>query len=434
MGLALGATEPRRGVWTVSGLVLAVGDALASRFATVAVSGEISGFSRASSGHCYFTLKDEAGAAALVRCAMFRRAASLVAFAPRDGQRVEIRGRLGVYEPRGELQLVVESMQAAGQGALMEQFLQLKTQLEAEGLFDARRKRALPPFVRRVGVITSLEAAALHDVLASLRRRAPHVGVVIYPSLVQGAQAPAALVAALAQGGLRAEVDVVILCRGGGSLEDLWAFNDPAVVRAVAQCPVPVVTGIGHDTDVSLCDFAADLHAPTPTAAAELAVCARSDHLALLEALAARLAGRVHLRLDQQAQRLDRLALRLTRPAEAIREQRRRVDQLFARMASAMHRAEPQRQVALAHRAQRLQRAAAVTLEREQRRLDTWAARLDASDPNRVLLRGYAWLTDASGRTVASVQHLHVGQSVRAVLGDGQAELLVQTLSQPGSE
>ncbi|MFM8899873.1 MAG: exodeoxyribonuclease VII large subunit, partial [Burkholderiales bacterium] len=257
-------------VWTVSALVRAVADALASRFALCSVRGELSGFSRAASGHCYFSLKDADGGDALVRCAMFRRAASLLDFNPQDGQQVQLRGRLVVYEPRGELQLVVESMQRSGEGALMEQFLRLKAKLQAQGLFDAQRKRALPVFPRAVGVVTSLGAAALHDVTSSLARRAPHVPVVVYPSLVQGPQAPSALVEALRLASQRNEVDVLILCRGGGSLEDLWAFNDEAVVRAVVACSMPVVSGVGHETDVSLVDFAADLRAPTPTAAAEM--------------------------------------------------------------------------------------------------------------------------------------------------------------------
>ncbi|HZE91206.1 MAG TPA: exodeoxyribonuclease VII large subunit, partial [Rhizobacter sp.] len=228
---------PERLVWGVAALVHAVSDALASRFAACTMRGEVSGFSRAASGHAYLSLKDADGANALIRCAMFRRAASLLDFAPADGQLVEVRGRLGVYEPRGELQFIVESMQRAGAGALFEQFLKLKARLEAEGLFDPQRKRELPPYPRRVGVVTSLGAAALRDVLAALARRVPHVEVVIYPTLVQGAEAPPALVEAIAMAGRRSEVDVLIVCRGGGSLEDLWAFNDERVVRAIAACP-----------------------------------------------------------------------------------------------------------------------------------------------------------------------------------------------------
>ncbi|HKX95478.1 MAG TPA: exodeoxyribonuclease VII large subunit, partial [Methylibium sp.] len=240
-------------VWEVAALVHAVGDALAARFGAVAVRGELAGFQRAASGHCYFTLKDADGSAAL-RCAMFRRAASLLDFAPADGALVELRGRLAVYEPRGELQFIVESMRRAGAGALYERFLRLKAQLEAEGLFDAARKRPLPAFPRRIGIVTSLAAAALHDVLTALARRAPQVQAIVYPSPVQGAEAPAALAAAIEAAGRRAEVDTLIVCRGGGSLEDLWAFNEALVVRAIAACPLPVVVGVGHETDVTLAD------------------------------------------------------------------------------------------------------------------------------------------------------------------------------------
>src|SRR6476469_4549238 len=208
---ALGAA---RLVWGVAALIQAVSDALAARFAACTVRGELSGFSSAASGHCYFSLKDADGAAALLRCAMFRRASLLLGFAPAEGQLVELRGRLALYEPRGELQFIVEAMQPAGAGALYEQFLRLKARLETEGLFDAARKRSLPVFPRAIGVVTSLGAAALHDVLSALGRRAPHLPVLIYPSPVQGVEAPDALVAALATANRRAEVDVLIVCRG----------------------------------------------------------------------------------------------------------------------------------------------------------------------------------------------------------------------------
>jgi exodeoxyribonuclease VII large subunit len=246
-------------VWEVGALCRAVGDALQARFNPVAVRGEISGFSRAASGHCYFSVKDAGGQ---IRCAMFRRAAQLMDFSPRDGELVELRGRLGVYEQRGDLQLVVESMQRAGQGALFEQFLRLKAQLEAEGLFDTARKRSLPPLPRGIGVVTSPGAAALHDVITALRRRVPHIPVVLVPALVQGAQAPASLIEALqrlyalAQEGAATvagapPIDAILLVRGGGSIEDLWAFNDERLARTIVQSPVPLVSGVGHETELS---------------------------------------------------------------------------------------------------------------------------------------------------------------------------------------
>ena len=292
-----------RTVWGVDALVLAVADLLAARWGVCAVRGEISGWSRAASGHCYFNLKDADGGTALLRCAMFRRAASLLDVVPADGQRVELRGRLGVYEPRGELQLVVESMQRAGMGALYEEFLRRKARLGAEGLFHAARKRSLPAYPRCIGVVTSLGAAALHDVLSSLARRAPHVRVVVYPSLVQGADAPAALCAAITAAARHGEADTLIVCRGGGSLEDLMAFNDERVVRALAASPVPVVCGVGHESDVTLADLVADLRAPTPTAAAELAAPQTRDCLDALEALSETLRRRVHNALEHAPKR-----------------------------------------------------------------------------------------------------------------------------------
>ncbi|HVE52499.1 MAG TPA: exodeoxyribonuclease VII large subunit, partial [Ramlibacter sp.] len=263
-------TAARR-VWAVGALCRAVADALEARFNPVAVRGEISGFSRAASGHCYFQLKDAQGQ---VRCAMFRRSAGLLDFSPRDGELVEVSGRLGVYEQRGDLQLVVESMRRAGQGALFEQFLRLKARLEEEGLFDTARKRALPLLPQGIGIATSLGAAALHDVVTCLRRRAPHVPVVLAPAAVQGGQAPGELVAALDslyRLADRGAIDVILLVRGGGSIEDLWAFNDEQLARTIVRSPVPLVSGVGHETDFTIADFCADLRAPTPLAAAELA-------------------------------------------------------------------------------------------------------------------------------------------------------------------
>ncbi len=424
------ASRPDRLVWRVGALVQAVADALAARFAVCVVQGEVSGFSRAASGHCYFTLKDADGGAALVRCAMFRRAASLLDFVPRDGQLVELRGRLGVYEPRGELQLIVEAMQRSGEGALFEQFLRLKQRLAAEGLFDAERKRALPAYPRRIGVVTSLGAAALHDVVTTLTRRAPHVEVIVYPSLVQGAEAPAALCEALARAALRGEVDTLILCRGGGSLEDLWAFNDERVVRAVAVMPMPVVCGVGHETDVTLADFAADLRAATPTAAAELAAPATDACLALLDALAGALQRRMHDRIDLHAQRLDRAAQRLARPGESVRQRLRDLDLLAHRLGAAARRAVENRAVRIEQAEGRWQRAHALGIERRSSRLAALQSRLQALDPSQVLARGYAWLTTDAGHAITSVRHIKVGAQLQAVLADGRADVVVKAVQE----
>jgi exodeoxyribonuclease VII large subunit len=298
----LGAGPSGRRVWSVSALLAAVAEVVDAGFAACTVRGEISGFTRAASGHCYFNLKDPGGGAAL-RCAMFRRAALLAGWLPRDGDAVELRGRLSVYEPRGELQFVVEAMQRSGSGALYERFLRLRALLEAEGLFDPAAKRPLPTFARAVGVVTSLAGAALHDVATTLARRSPHVRVIVYPSLVQGVEAPAALCGAISAAASRNEVDVLVVCRGGGSLEDLWAFNDERVVRAVRAAPMPVVSGVGHETDVTLADLAADLRAPTPTAAAELVAQAMRPAREQLASSEAALGRRMHAGLEREAQR-----------------------------------------------------------------------------------------------------------------------------------
>lgn len=414
-----------RRVWGVAGLVEAVAQSLAERFSVVVVGGEISGFTRASSGHCYFTLKDADGLAASLRCAMFRRAAAMLDFSPADGALVELRGRVAVYEPRGELQFVVEAMRRAGAGTLYEQFLKLRARLAAEGLFDADAKRALPAHPQRIGVITSAAGAALHDVLTALARRAPQVQVVVYPSPVQGAEAPPALVNALRTANERAEVDVLLLVRGGGSLEDLWAFNDERVVRAVASSALPIVCGVGHETDVTLSDLAADLRAPTPTAAAELAAPSREALLKQLASLERALMLRLDHRLQTIGQRLDRLALRLARPSDVLARQRRLLDLLAQRAAAAPgRRIELQRQ-RLAHLAPRPARALAETLRRQSTRLDSLEARLQALDPQHVLARGYAWLDDGQGGAITSAHALLPGHEVRAVLADGSVDMRV---------
>ncbi len=414
------ALQPRL-VWSVASLVHAVVDTLAARFSACTVAGELSGYTRASSGHAYFTLKDADGESASLRCAMFKRAGSLLQFLPADGQQVQLRGRLAVYEPRGELQLIVESMQRSGEGALYEQFLQLKRKLEHQGLFDAARKRPVTLWPRRVGLITSLDAAVLHDVMSSFARRVPHVELIVYPSAVQGSQAPEALVAAIVAAGLRREVDTLMICRGGGSIEDLWAFNDERVVRAVVACPIPVISGVGHETDVTLVDFAADLRAPTPTAAAEL--CARSaqDAQAELTRAAAAMQRRVRQALDTQAQRVDGMAIRLLRPAEALRRQTRVLDMHSHRLAMAAHRVLNLKRQELGAMAIGLSRGKTSPVQMAAHRLDRLGERLRSLNPDTVLKRGYAWLLGDDGRALTSAQQLCAGQTIYAVLADGEA-------------
>jgi len=418
--------DPR--LWEVGALCHAVATALDARFNPVAVRGEISGFSRASSGHCYFALKDSSGQ---LRCAMFRRAAGLLDFNPRDGEAVEVRGRLAVYEPRGDLQLVVESMQRAGQGALFEQFLQRKAKLEAEGLFDASRKRPIPAMPRAIGLITSLGAAALHDVASTLRRRVPHIPVVLVSAAVQGAAAPAELVRALQMLYARSRtaelpvVDVILLVRGGGSIEDLWAFNDESLARAIVESPVPVISGVGHETDFTIADFCADLRAPTPTAAAELTSAPRETWLGALGSIDARMVDAVSDHIDTQSQRLDMASGRLGRPSTRIARQ-----QLgLAHQAQRLHYAILTKTTRLGRAQQTLQDELPIqfrrTLASRRQQLEAIASRLHLLDPALVLQRGYSWLADADGRTVTTVGQLAVGATARATLADGTADLTV---------
>ncbi len=419
-----GAT-PLRAASGVDALLRDVGAALALRFSVCTVRGEISGLARAASGHSYFNLKDADGGVAMLRCAMFRRAAGLLSFAPADGQVVEIRGRLGVYEPRGELQLVVEAMQPAGAGALYEQFLQTKAGLEAQGLFAAGRKRSVPAYPRAIGVVTSLGAAALHDVLSALARRAPQVRVLVYPSPVQGADAPAALAAAIAVASQHGLADVLIVCRGGGSLEDLGAFNDERVVRAIVGAAMPVISGVGHETDVTLADFAADLRAPTPTAAAELATSTRQSQVDALDAIARTLHRRVHESLDTNSQRLDRIGLRLARPGQGLHLQAQRLALLAHRLLVHLPRRAASHQTHLAQQQGELRHRATLYLAGQAQRVAGLDARLRALDPTQVLARGYAWLGDDRGRAVTSVHQLSVGASIQALLHDGSADMQV---------
>jgi exodeoxyribonuclease VII large subunit len=425
-------SQPR--VWPVGALCRAIADALESRFNPVAVAGEITGFSRAASGHCYFSLKDASGQ---LRCAMFRRAAGLLDFVPRDGDKVEVRGRLGVYEPRGELQLIVESLSRAGQGSLFEQFLQLKAKLEAQGLFDTTRKRPLPDMPRGIGLVTSLGAAALHDVVTALQRRVPHIPVVIAPALVQGEGAPRELVKALEalydlaqgwvpRGGVAQPVDVILLVRGGGAMEDLWAFNDEQLAHTIASSPVPVVSGVGHETDFTIADFVADLRAPTPTAAAELVSASTESYLRSLDDAQARLRKSLTHTLEREAQQVDHIAARIGRPSGAMTRQRAQLAALQQSMQHALRNDLQRRHNALALLQQNLPRATQQALQRLNEGCGRAELRLKALDPARVLQRGYAWLTQEDGTPITGVDQVQPGQSLQATLADGTVDLRVQ--------
>ena len=401
------------------------------------VAGEISNLSRASSGHWYFTLKD---AQAGVRCAMFRNRNQFVDWQPREGDRVEVRAQPTLYEARGDYQLIVEAMRRAGAGALFEAFLRLKAKLEQEGLYAPERKRALPPYPRAIGVVTSMLAAALRDVLTTLKRRWPAATVVLYPTPVQGAEAPTGLRAALANAARRMECDVLLLVRGGGSLEDLWAFNDEGLARAIAASPIPVVSGVGHETDFSIADFVADLRAATPTGAAQLATPDREELAQHLDHLNRR---QIHARrhhLDAQALRLDSLTRRLRHPAQHLATQRRHLDHLVnrLRLAQLALRERARQRVnrlgerlgagrpnptALREPVQRLQTALARAWagHPDRNRLVALTAHLGHLNPQAVLERGYSITLDARGRVVRDGGLLTEGDRLELAFARGHA-------------
>ncbi len=434
---------PALPVLTVSELNRMARRALESQLPLLWVEGEVSNFMRAASGHWYFSLKD---AQAQVRCVMFRGRNQFVDFTPANGDHIEIRALPSLYEARGEFQLGVEAVRRAGAGRLYEAFLKLKARLEAEGLFDAARKRPLPRFPRVIGVVTSPRAAALRDVLTALSRRMPGIAVILYPTPVQGEDAGAQIAQAIRSAGARRECDVLLVCRGGGSLEDLWAFNDETVARAIAASPMPVVAGVGHETDFSLADFAADLRAPTPTAAAELASPLRSELIAQLDAHARQLSRHVDRARQDAAQRLDYLARRLLHPAEHLQRQRVQLDRTALRLqqgsrlgrlqAATRLQSLEQRLVSpaqslriqaqgLAERAARLRRAHHADLARRSLTLDRCAASLAHLDPERVLARGYSLVRRADGSVVQDAAALTPGEQVELRFRRGRANAQV---------
>jgi exodeoxyribonuclease VII large subunit len=356
---------------------------------------------------------------------MFKRAASQLSFMPKDGESVEVFGKLGVYESRGELQLVVESMRRAGQGTLFEEFLKLKAQLESEGLFDASLKRDINPMPRRIGVVTSLNAAALHDVCTALKRRVPHIPVVICAAIVQGAEAPQSLVKALNDLYTQSDVDVILLVRGGGSIEDLWGFNSERLARVIKQSPVPIITGVGHETDFTIADFCADLRAPTPTAAAELCATPTRELLERLQAANEWLSRQLEQRLDTESQRLDYLHQRMGRPSQWLQQQHMVLARAHTRMREGIRRPLDQanglEQIVSLKLANALRRAQQIRNEQ----LSRAKIRLELLDPSLVLERGYAWLSNQSGDAITQASQLSVDQQVHAVMKDGQASLKV---------
>jgi exodeoxyribonuclease VII large subunit len=431
-------------VLSVSALNRSVRDLLEHRFPLLWVGGEISNFVQARSGHLYFSLKDDQ---AQVRCVMFRGRGAYLDWQPRDGLQVEVRALVSLYEPRGDFQLNVEFMRRAGLGALYEAFLRLRDRLEREGLFDPALKRPIPAYPRSIGVVTSPAAAALRDVLTTLARRNPSVPVVVYPTAVQGEGAPAEIVAALATAARRRECDVLILCRGGGSIEDLWAFNDERVARAIRGCAIPVVVGVGHETDFTIADFAADLRAPTPTGAAELASPERAELRARLDLLAGRLHRRITRDLETRLQLLDHLTRRLVHPGRRLDAQTALLAQLRARLALAAERSLERgrwrvRDLAdravrglpallplearIAALAQRMRAAAFHGSAQRTARLESLVQNLAHLDPRAVLERGYAIVRDGEGRIVRRSAGLGRGDPLDLKFAEGGATARVE--------
>ncbi|WP_278957583.1 exodeoxyribonuclease VII large subunit [Aquipseudomonas alcaligenes] len=413
--------------------------------AQVWVEGEISNLAKPASGHLYFTLKDSQ---AQVRCALFRQNAARVRQALRDGLAVRVRGKVSLFEGRGDYQLILDTVEPAGDGALRLAFEALKEKLSAEGLFASERKRALPAHPQRIGIVSSPTGAVIRDIISVFRRRAPQVALTLIPTAVQGREATAQIVRAL-QLADRAGFDAIILARGGGSLEDLWCFNEEAVARAVADCVTPVVSAVGHETDVSISDFVADVRAPTPSAAAELLAPDSSDLQRRLDSLSRRLALSLRTRLSREQLRLDGLARRLRHPGERLRQQAQRLDDLdmrlrrafaqqstsrherLARLDGRLHAQHPGRALALLRQrldslGERLPRAIELQLRQQRRQLENLAQTLHIVSPLATLGRGYSILLDERGQAVRSAAQTHPGQRLKARLGEGELDVRVE--------
>ena len=394
-------SEISREILSVGDLNRAIAASLENRFDTVWVSGEISNFKAYDSGHWYFSLKDEEGQ---IRCVMFRGRNGQVGFMPQSGDLVELSASLGMYVPRGDIQLTIQTLRRAGMGGLYEAFLKLKAKLAKEGLFDEERKREIPTHPRSIGIITSPQAAALKDALSTLARRAPHIPIVIYPTLVQGADAPPGIIAALNAAQKENAVDVILLVRGGGSIEDLWAFNDEQLAYAIAASPIPVVSGVGHETDFTIADFVADLRAPTPTGAAELAAPRKDQLLQELDAIQQALLQRVNQRVEREAQTLDQLALRL---GYALPNPDRMREQITSWQL-------------------RLNQAWSVRIENWKRNQSHCQSQLEMLNPQRTLERGYAVILSKDNEKLHAVRkpsELNTEQGYQVQLAEGQAEV-----------
>jgi exodeoxyribonuclease VII large subunit len=433
-------------VITVSALNHRVAQLLESTIPVTWVSGEISNFTRASSGHWYFTLKDSA---AQVRAVMFKSRSQAVSFQPREGDKVEVRANVSLYTPRGDYQINVESMRRAGVGNLFETFLQLKVKLEQEGLFDSAHKRAIPRFIKRLGIVASPQSAALRDVMTTLARRAPHVSVTIYPTLVQGEGAAFQIAAAIASAEQRQECDVLLLCRGGGSIEDLWSFNEEVVARTMFHCTLPIISGVGHETDFTIADFVADLRAPTPTAAAELASPDRYDLVNMLRTQTRQLQKTMQRNLGQAQQSLDWHRRRLLSPLASVQNKRLNLQMSAQRLnlASKVPLRSAQAQLLqgrtrlmnqapniqfllqqLSQHQQNLSRALESQVKHQQTRLTSLQAQIELLNPQRTLERGYAIVQDEQGQVIRSSAQIPNPGCLIIKTAKDSAQLYVQSV------
>ena len=389
---------------TVSELNRLARNVLEQSFPLFWVSGEVSNFTRAASGHWYFSLKD---AGAQVRCVMFKGRNSYVDFVPREGDKIEARCTVTLYEARGDFQLTVEFVQRAGLGALFEAFEKLKNKLALEGLFDESSKQTIPKHPRQIGIVTSADAAALRDVLTTLRRRMPNIPVVIYPTPVQGKGAAQLIATAINTANKRSECDVLIVCRGGGSIEDLWQFNEEIVARAIFNSSIPIISGVGHETDFTICDFVADMRAATPTAAAELVTPSRDALLNTLNRLKLQLTRNMQFSLNQRAQALDYLTRRLKSPSQQVEQQKMQLSQTAYRLQSYINQQLKTRQQNLLRLAQNLQHL----------------------NPQAVLTRGYAFVQDSTGTIINNSQQIKNGDEVKLNFGTGTADAVISKTS-----
>jgi len=410
------------------------------------ISGEISNFTRATSGHWYFTLKD---AQAQVRAVMFKNRAIGLDFVPREGEKIEVRATVTLYAPRGDYQLNVENIRRAGLGNLYEAFLQLKQKLSQAGLFDPERKQLLPSFATCIGIITSPQAAALRDILITLQRRAPHVRIIIYPTPVQGAGSAQKIAEMIALASSRNECDVLILSRGGGSIEDLWSFNDEQVALAMSTCDIPIISGVGHETDFTIADFVADVRAPTPTAAAEIAVASRADLLQQLDSAANQFQRSYRRYLDQENQTLDQLSRRLVSPVSYLRSEHAKLDGLQLRLVHIVDKTRKQaffqveqlkqklrnqsprvdlKKSQLQQLTVQLQQATHKNGDSSRQQLRHLQSQLELLNPQRTLERGYAIIMDQKGTVIRKASQFQVPSHINVKLAEGDVELGIASM------